>query len=188
MEAVWVWNSHAFNVTEEATYNQQWLNVYFAPSEDRTFPIAASTPTTSSPGTCRFEERGTVARYVRRRHAALRLSSHTPPARGSSARGVRGSAAAGDRQPQRHLRDDAPISVTTQYNDPTQLRFSRRWRRHRSRRRTFKFCALRQRLQRPERRERNSQSPLTVGRRLAPGVRVVTGFVDRDLGISCLNR
>ena len=38
-KAIWVWNSHAFNLTDEPTYNQQWYDVYFAPPQDRSYPI-----------------------------------------------------------------------------------------------------------------------------------------------------
>ena len=34
-----VWNSHAFNLTEQLATNQQWLNLWFAPPADRVYPV-----------------------------------------------------------------------------------------------------------------------------------------------------
>jgi hypothetical protein len=34
-----VWNSHAFNLTDKLATNEQWLNLYFAPPEDRVYPV-----------------------------------------------------------------------------------------------------------------------------------------------------
>ena len=34
-----VWNSHAFNLTQEVATNEQWLNLYFAGPSDRVYPV-----------------------------------------------------------------------------------------------------------------------------------------------------
>jgi hypothetical protein len=38
-EGVIVWNSHAFNLFEQPATNEQWWNLYFAPEQDRRFPV-----------------------------------------------------------------------------------------------------------------------------------------------------
>jgi hypothetical protein len=39
VDGIVVWNSHAFNLTNEATTNEQFLNVYYAGASDRTWPV-----------------------------------------------------------------------------------------------------------------------------------------------------
>ena len=39
MKGVPVWNNHAFNSTNETTTMEQYVNIYFAPPEDRHYPI-----------------------------------------------------------------------------------------------------------------------------------------------------
>jgi hypothetical protein len=39
VDGIVVWNSHAFNLTEQATTNEQYLNLYYAGAADRTFPV-----------------------------------------------------------------------------------------------------------------------------------------------------
>ena len=34
-----VWNSHAFNLTDQLATNEQWLNLYFAGTADRVYPV-----------------------------------------------------------------------------------------------------------------------------------------------------
>jgi hypothetical protein len=39
VDGIVVWNSHAFNVTDQTAENQQWLNIYYAGPSDRTYPV-----------------------------------------------------------------------------------------------------------------------------------------------------
>src|SRR5262249_28308195 len=138
--AIWVWNSHAFNLTDEPTYNQQWLNVYFAKA-NRQYPIQAifdaddifiqDVPPFDTREYCRTLTFGVGTRL-------FELSSHTH-SRGrlfrtwGSYRDGNGNQVDVAIAP--HCRSTmanpdlckaettTPIAVTTQYNDPTQLRF-----------------------------------------------------------------
>jgi len=38
IKGVMVWNSHAFNLTGEPAANEQWLNLYFVPPDERHYP------------------------------------------------------------------------------------------------------------------------------------------------------
>jgi hypothetical protein len=198
-EGVWVWNSHAFNLTDEATFNQQWLNIYFAPPDDRQFPIRGifdaddifieDVPPFDEREYCRTITFGIGTRLSE-------LSSHTH----SRARLFR-TWGPGIAPRCRSTADDPgkcvaettpPIAVTTQYNDPTQLRFDPPLALDDPdpAQRTFKFCALYDNGHSdPAHVKRNSTSPIppTFGT-LAPGgpCLVAAGF-PRDLGISCLN-
>ena len=147
----WVWNSHAFNTTDQATYNQQWLNVYFAPPADRVYPIQGifdaadifvqNVPTFEEREYCRTLTFGIGTRL-------FELSSHTHK-RGRLFRGW----GPGVTPHCRSTKDDPdlckaettpPIFTTTQYNDPTQLRFSPPLALDdpNPANRTFKFCAI----------------------------------------------
>lgn len=198
-EGVWVWNSHAFNLTDEATYNQQWLNVYFAPPTDRVYPIQGvfdaddifiqDVPPFEQREYCRTITFGIGTRL-------FELSSHTH----SRARlfrtwgpGVAPRCRSTIANPGACLAETTtPISTTTQYNDPTQLRFSPPLPLDDPdpAKRTFKFCAIYDNgLSDPSHVKRNSESPIppTFGT-LAPGgpCLVPAGF-PRNLGIECLN-
>lgn len=199
-EGVWVWNSHAFNLTDEATYNQQWLNVYFAGAQDRQYPIRGifdsddifiqDVPPFQEREYCRTITFGVGTRL-------FELSSHTHsrsrlfrtwappiPPRCRSKMGDPGACLA---------EAGIPLAVTTQYNDPTQYRFDgaplplddpdpvNR---------TFKFCALYDNgFSDPAVVKRNSESPIppTFGVLAPGGPCLTTGFVERDTGIACLN-
>jgi hypothetical protein len=209
-EGVWVWNSHAFNLTDEATYNQQWYNVYFAPAEDRSFPIRGifdaddifieNVPPFEEREYCRTMTFGVGTRL-------FDLSSHTH-SRGRLFR-TWGSYRDGDgnqvtvaiaprcrstsANPGACVAETTPpIAVTTQYNDPTQLRFDPPLALDDPdpAKRTFKFCSIYDNGHTdPSVVKRNSQSPIppTFGV-LAPGGPCLTiGFVKRNLGIECLN-
>jgi len=199
-EAVWIWNSHAFNLTAEATYNQQWLSVYFAPPEDRSYPIRGvfdaddifiqDVPPFQEREYCRTITFGIGTRL-------FELSSHTH----SRARlfrtwgpGITPRCRSTAINPAACVAETTtPIAVTTQYNDPTQLRFASPLALDDPdpKERTFKFCATYDNgFTNPNGVKRNSESPIppTFGV-LAPGgpCLVSTGFVERDFGIACLN-
>jgi len=196
---VWVWNSHAFNLTDEATYNQQWLNVYFAPENDRTYPIRGifdaddifvqDVPPFEQREYCRTITFGVGTRL-------FELSSHTH----SRARlfrtwgpGIAPRCRSTIDNPGACVAETTtPIAVTTQYNDPTQLRFSPPLALDDAdpAKRTFKFCAIYDNgLTDPSHVKRNSQSPIppTFGVLAPGGPCLVSAGFPRDLGIECLN-
>ena len=199
-EALWVWNSHAFNLTDEPTYNQQWYNVYFAPPDDRTYPIRGvfDADDIFVQDVPPFEER----EYCRTITFAIgtrlfELSSHTH----SRARlfrtwgpGVAPRCRSTSANPGACVAETTtPVSVTTQYNDPTQLRFAEPLKLDDPdpAKRTFKFCALYDNGHTdPGTVKRNSTSviPPTVGT-LAGGPCLVAGNggFSKDEGIVCLN-
>jgi hypothetical protein len=198
-EAVWVWNSHAFNLTEEPTYNQQWLNVFFAPPSDRVYPIRGvfdaddifiqDVPPFEEREYCRTITFGIGTRLTE-------LSSHTH-ARGRLFRtwgpGIAPRCRSTMANPGACVAETTtPISVTTQYNDPTQLRFDPPLALDDPdpAKRTFKFCALYDNGHTdPAQVKRNSQSPIppTFGTLAPGGPCLVSSGLPRDLGIACLN-
>lgn len=197
-QAVWVWNSHAFNLTDEETYNQQWLNVYFAPPQDRVYPIRGifdaddifvqDVPPFEEREYCRTITFGIgtrIAELSSHTHARGRLfrtwgPPNAPRCRSTSANP--GACVSDDR---------TPLAVTTQYNDPTQYRFGEPLALDDPdpANRTFKFCSIFDNgFTDPNTVKRNSTSPLppTFGA-LAGGPCLTTGFFSRDFGIACLN-
>jgi hypothetical protein len=198
--AIWVWNSHAFNVLDAPTYNQQWYDVFFAPPADRTYPIHGifdaddifiqDVPPFEEREYCRTITFGVGTRL-------FELSSHTH----SRARlfrtwgpGVQPRCRSTKANPGLCVAETTtPISVTTQYNDPTQLRFNPPLALDDPDpvKRTFKFCALYDNGHTdPTLVKRNSLSPIppTVGT-LAGGPCLVAGSggFSKDLGIVCVN-
>ena len=200
MNAVWVWNSHAFNLLDDPTYNQQWFNIYFAPVDGRKYFIRGvfdaddifvqDVPAFEEREYCRTMTFGIGTRL-------FELSSHTH-SRGRLFRtwgpGIAPRCRSTKANPGACLAETTPpIAVTTQYNDPTQLRFNPPLALDDPdpAQRTFKFCSIFDNGHTdPSNVKRNSQSPNppTFGV-LAPGgpCLVSAGFVTRDLGISCLN-
>lgn len=199
-QAIWVWNSHAFNLTDDPTYNQQWYNVFFAPPSNRSYPIRGifdaddifvqDVPPFQSREYCRTLTFGVGTRL-------FELSSHTH----SRARlfrtwgpGITPRCRSTKENPGLCVAETTtPIAVTTQYNDPTQLRFDPPLALDDPdpAQRTFKFCALYDNGETdPSKVKRNSTSPIppTVGT-LAGGPCLVpgTGGFSKDLGIACLN-
>jgi hypothetical protein len=198
--AIWVWNSHAFNLAEEPTYNQQWYNIYFAPPEDRTYPIRGifdaddifvqDVPPFEEREYCRTITFGIGTRLFElssHTHARARLFRTWGPGIAPRCRSTRSN-------PGACLAETSPpISVTTQYNDPTQLRFNPPLALDDPDpvNRTFKFCALYDNgFGDPNEVKRNSTSPVppTVGT-LAGGPCLVAGSgpFSKDDGITCLN-
>jgi hypothetical protein len=199
-QAIWVWNSHAFNLTDESTYNQQWYNVYFAPSPDRSYPIRGifdaddifvqDVPPFEEREYCRTATFGIGTRLFElssHTHSRARLFRTWGPGIAPRCRSTKANpgACVAETTP--------PIAVTTQYNDPTQLRFDPPLALDDPdpANRTFKFCALYDNGHTdPSKVKRNSTSPIppTVGT-LAGGPCLVagTGGFSKDLGIPCLN-
>jgi hypothetical protein len=198
-EAVWVWNSHAFNLFDVPTTNEQWLNVYFAGAADRLYPIqgifdAADIFVQSVPP---FEEREYCRTITMRQGTRLyELSSHTHK-RGRLFRvwgpGIAQSCRSTTENPEACTPEAGkPVLVTTQYNDPAQVKFdpplaldspdpaARR----------LKFCAIYDNGKSiPADVKRNSTSPAPPQFGvLAPGGPCKTGgLFKRDLGITCLD-
>ena len=203
--AIWVWNSHAFNLTDEPTYNQQWYNIYFAPPEHRVYPIRGvfdaddifvqDVPPFQEREYCRTITFGVGTRLFElssHTHGRARLfrtwgPGITPRCRSTSANPATCVA-----------ETSTPISVTTQYNDPTQLRFTPPLALDdpNPANRTFKFCAIFDNGRTdPSKVKRNSTSPIpptigTLGGGFAGGPCLVAGSgpFTYDLGITCLNQ
>lgn len=173
VEGTIVWNSHAFNVYDEAAFNQQWLNLWFTkgPSDLR-YPIRGIFDSTDifvqrvPPfqeveycRTVRFGKGTRIADFSSHTHKRGRLfrvwgPGITQPCRSSS--GNPGSCLP---------EATPPVMVTTEYNDPAQLIFktplaldgddpaSRR----------FKFCSIYDNGHTdPATVKRNSTSPVAL--------------------------
>ncbi len=200
-EAIWVWNSHAFNTTDEPTYNQQWLNVYFAPSEDRVHYIRGIFDSTDIfvQDVPPFEEReycrsitlpvGTrLFEFSSHTHSRGRLFRIWGPGMQPHCRSTKANPGLCKAE------TTTPIFVTTQYNDPTQLQFNPPLELDDPdpTTRTFKFCSMYDNGHTdPNDVKRNSVSPVppTFGV-LAPGGPCLVpgnGGFARDLGIACVN-
>ncbi len=198
--AIWVWNSHAFNTTDEPTYNQQWYNIYFAPPADRVFPIRGifdsddifvqDVPAFDEREYCRTATFGIGTRLFElssHTHARARLFRTWGPGIQPRCRSTKANPSTCVAEP------SPPISVTTQYNDPTQLRFDPPLALDDPdpAQRTFKFCALYDNgYSDPNEVKKNSQSPAppsvgTFGGGVVGGPCLVPGSYDK--GIVCLN-
>jgi hypothetical protein len=198
-KAVWVWNSHAFNLYGVPTTNEQWYNVYFARAEDRVHPVqpvfdaedifVQDVPPFEEREYCRTITFGQGTRL-------FELSSHTHK-RGRLFRvwgpGIAGSCRSTRTNPGACVPEQGrpPTLVTTEYNDPAQVRFDpplalddpdpaqRR----------FKFCAIYDNgLGDPTNVKRNSTSPIArpVSFFVGGPCRIANGPFARDRGIACL--
>jgi hypothetical protein len=167
-----VWNSHAFNLTDQSTSNEQWLNVFFAGASDRVFPVRGifdasdifvqQVPPFESREYCRTV---TLPRGTR----LFQLSSHTHK-RGKLFRvwgpGITDRCGS---EPGRIPPGDCPpgpegqnIFTTTDYSDPQNLRFDPPMTLDDAddSARTFKFCARYDNgATRPDEVKRRSTSP-----------------------------
>jgi hypothetical protein len=207
--ALWVWNSHAFNLTDEPTYNQQFLNVYFDKNELK-YPIegifdAADIFVQNVPAFEKREYCRTLTFGIGTR--IFELSSHTH-SRGRLFRTWGPSIDASGNQVDvsitPHCRStmanpdlckaesSTPIAVTTQYNDPTQLRFTTPVKLDDPdpAKRTYKFCSVFDNgYSDPNLVKLNSNSPIppSFGVLAPGGPCLVDGVFQRDKGISCLN-
>src|SRR5262249_55056380 len=130
-----------FNLTDEETYNQQWLNVYFD-KEQLKYPIegifdAADIFVQNVPPFEKREYCRTITFGIGTR--IFELSSHTHsrgrlfrtwgPSIDASGNQLASSITPHCRSSQANpdlckAETSTPIAVTTQYNDPTQLRFT----------------------------------------------------------------
>ena len=194
-----VWNSHAFNLTDVSTTNEQWLNLYFAAPQDRLYPARGIFDSTDIfvQDVPPFEEREYCRTTTMRRGSRVyELSTHAH--KRSRLFRVWGPGIAA---PCRSTKDDpgacqaetsTPVVVTTQYNDPAVVRFDpplvlddpdpakRR----------FKFCSVYDNgFTDAATVKRNSESPIPPSfGTLAPGgpCFVPPGLFSRDLGVACL--
>jgi hypothetical protein len=195
IEGTIVWNSHAFNVFDQPTVNQQWLNLWF--TDDRQFPVRGifddddifvqRVNPFEEVEYCRtvlFPKGTRIADFSSHTHKRGRLFRLWGP---------------GIAQPCRSRATDPglclpeatkPIMVTTEYNDPAQLIYrtplaldgdgvgSRR----------FKFCAIFDNgYADPATVKRNSTSPQVIlgGKCFLRNER--TGAVVYDRGIACVD-
>jgi hypothetical protein len=131
VDGIVVWNSHAFNVTDQPTTNQQWLNIYFAGAGDRTYPVQGIFDATDIfiQDVKPFEKTEYCRTYTLPRGARLfQLSSHTHK-RGKLFRiwGPGISERCGSETPVKPVdcKPEAgpPIFTTTNYSDPMVLTF-----------------------------------------------------------------
>jgi hypothetical protein len=170
VEGTIVWNSHAFNIYDEAIFNQQWLNLWF--TSDLRYPVRGIFDSADifvqrvKP----FEEveycrtvlfgKGTrIADFSSHTHKRGRLFRVWGPGITQPCRSSQADPGACQPEP------TPPIMVTTEYNDPAQLIFktplaldgddpaSRR----------FKFCAIYDNGHTdPATVKRNSTSPVAI--------------------------
>jgi len=125
IRGVLVINSHAFNVVDQPTINEQWINLYYSPSADRRYTLQDVSPDLVLQDVPAFSEREYCATYTFPEGAhVFELSSHTHK-RGRLFRawgpGVWPpcSSRTGACLPE----SGAPLFVTTDYADPTRLGF-----------------------------------------------------------------
>jgi len=128
IKGVMVWNSHAFNLTAEPATNQQWLNLYFVPPDERRYAnqdlfqaddifVAIVPP---------FETREYCRTFAFDKGTRLsELSSHTHK-RGKLFR-VWGPGVAhpcsSSSNPSCAPEDGTPVLTTTDYANPAQVKF-----------------------------------------------------------------
>jgi hypothetical protein len=196
--AVVVWNSHAFNLTPQATANQQWWNIFFAGETDRTYPARGIFDATDIfiQDVPPFQEREYCRTITLGQGTRLyQLSSHTHK-RGRLYRvwgpGIAASCRSTSENPGLCTAEPGdPILVTTVYNDPAVVRIdpplalddpdpaTRR----------FKFCAIYDNGSgNAELVKRNSMSPLPpqFGALAPGGPCYIAGSFARDRGVACL--
>jgi hypothetical protein len=149
-----VWNSHAFNLTDQPTTNEQFLNVFFAGASDRVFPVQGIFDSRDIfvQNVPPFEQREYCRTITLPRGARLfELSSHMHK-RGKLFRvwGPGISRRCGSESGRTKPADCPPgpagqnIFTTTDYSDPTMLRFDPPMALDATDddARTFLFCAL----------------------------------------------
>jgi hypothetical protein len=171
LKGVWVWNSHAFNLTDDPTYNQQWYNVYFAPPDDRQYFIRTifdstdifveNIPSFQETEYCRSITFGVGTRL-------FELSSHTHK-RGRMWRewgpGMAPHCRSTTADPSLCTSETTPpLFTTTQYNDPTQFKYDTPLALDDPdpAQRTFKFCSMYDNgYTDPSTVKRNSTSPIS---------------------------
>ena len=151
-----IWNSHAFNLNDQPTTNEQWYNLFYAkaPAEQQ-YPLQGifESQDIFAMNVPAFEKQELCRTVTLPKGAHLfQLSSHTHR-HGKQFRvwgpGIhdRCGSEAGRIPPQlcKPEPDDQKIFLTTIYNDPLQLRFDPAWDLGKSDdadTRTFKFCSV----------------------------------------------
>jgi hypothetical protein len=187
-----VWNSHAFNLTDQATTNEQYFNIYFAGENDRTYPAQAIFDSNDIfvQNVPPFEQREYCRTFTLPKGARLyQFSSHTHK-RASLFRiwGPGITDRCGSEDPIKP--EDCPpgpdgqqIFTTTDYSDPMQLTFDPplEFTLDDESSRTFKFCAL---------YDNGFTDPMHVKRRSltpAPPLPIPLGGPCRDNVVACLS-
>ena len=126
-----VWNSHAFNLTDQPATNEQWLNLYFAGAADRTHPVQGIFDSRDIfvQDVPPFEKREYCRTHTLPQGARLfQLSSHTHK-RGELFRvwgpGITDQCGSERAVKPADCRPEAgpPILTTTQYSDPAVVLF-----------------------------------------------------------------
>ncbi|MEM7376535.1 MAG: hypothetical protein AAF460_03410 [Pseudomonadota bacterium] len=125
---MFVVNSHAFNIVDEDTTNEQWLNLYYSPPEDRLYPLQDVFPVADIfiHNVPAFEEEEYCSTYTFPKGSIIfELTSHTHK-RGRLFRtwGPGIDTPCSSRGGATCLPEDGdPLFVTTDYADPTRIGF-----------------------------------------------------------------
>jgi hypothetical protein len=197
-----VWNSHAFNLTEQPTTNEQWLNLFFAPPADRVYPVQPIFDATDIfvQDVPPFEKREYCRTFTLPQHARLfQLSSHThergelfriwgPAVTGAPGIAERCGTGPG-RIPADQCQPEAgpPIFTTTNYSDPEVLYFNPPVELDgpNPTSRTYKFCSRYDNgADNPDDVKRQSTSPLPP---LFPNLEALVGGPCPDTTVACLS-
>lgn len=146
IKGIMIWNSHAFNTSDRPTTNEQYFNVFFAPTADRIFPARSIFDDTYI-----FVQN--VKPYERQEYCSthtlpvgarvFQLSSHTHK-RGVLFRSWEPPITPCTPGPGCQPETKEPNFVTTTYNDPTLFRYDtpRAFDDADVASRTYKFCAI----------------------------------------------
>jgi hypothetical protein len=200
-KGVIVWNSHAFNLTNEATTNEQYLNMYFLGAAARQFPVRGifdsrdifvqDVPPFAAREYCKtitFRKGSRITELSTHAHKRSSLFRVWGPGIAEKCRSTSEDPGACLPEP------GTPVLTTTEYNDPAQFQYPEPLALDSDvpAERRFKFCSLYDNgASDPATVKRNSTSPIppTFGT-LAPGGPCFVpgpGPFARDLGISCLD-
>jgi hypothetical protein len=120
-----VWNSHAFNVTDRVTTNEQYLNEWFSGPSDRVSLVDGIFDTSQIfvQNVPPFEKREYCSTHTLPQGAQVfQLSSHTHK-RGKLFRIWGPGITPCTPGPSCNAETSTPIGVTTQYSDPVQVRY-----------------------------------------------------------------
>ncbi|HEV7731633.1 MAG TPA: hypothetical protein VGR62_05700 [Candidatus Binatia bacterium] len=196
-----IWNSHAFNLTSESTENQQWWNLYFAPPDQKKYPLRAifdsrdifvqDVPPFEEREYCRtitFPLGTRIFEISSHNHKRGRLFRVWGPGITQACRSTQDNPGACTAEPP----PAQPILVTTQYNDPAVSRVAFEFDDPNPTTRRLKFCAIYSNGLDPEHPvKQNSISPIPPSfGTLAPGGPCFSppgSFFPRDLGIACIS-
>lgn len=188
-KGVIVWNSHAFNLTNLPTTNEQYLNMFFLGAADRQFPVRGifdardifvqGVPPFESREYCRtvtFRKGSRIVDLSTHAHKRSKLFRVWGPGIAESCHSTKANPGACVAE------TTTPVLTTTEYNDPAQFRYPEPLALDSDdpAQRRFKFCSL---------YDNGESDPLRVKRNsvatLSPCF-VPPGPGARDAGVSCV--